>query len=84
MNAAHAPDARATLADLQHGQTARILAIETGGDAAVRLHALGLLPRRLIRRENTAPLGDPVAFLIEEQKVSIRLADARAVAIELL
>jgi Fe2+ transport system protein FeoA len=45
---------------------------------------MGLLPGREIRRENTAPLGDPVAYLMDGEKISIRRAEAQTVEIELV
>lgn len=72
------------LPKLKYGQRAKIAAIHGEDDTAVRLHSLGVLPQREINRANTAPLGDPVAYLVDGQKISLRLADAETVEIELL
>lgn len=69
------------LSDLKRGQTAMVLRIHGESDTVTRLYALGLLPGSRIRHTNTAPLGDPVAYLIEGQKISMRRADSICVEI---
>lgn len=71
------------LSELRYGQRARVVAVHGEGESAVRLHSLGVLPGREVTRANTAPLGDPVAYLVGGQKISVRAADAGAVEIEL-
>jgi len=51
-------------------------------ETVTRLHALGFLPGKVVRHRNTAPLGDPLAYEIEGQKISMRKIDARVVQIE--
>lgn len=72
------------LTDLRYGKTAKIVQISSESDSAVRLHALGMLPERTIRRRQKAPFGDPVAYEMEGQKISIRRAEAELVEIELV
>jgi ferrous iron transport protein B len=72
------------LTALRYGQPAKIVAIHGEDESAVRLHSLRVLPGCDIARANTAPLGDPVAYLIDGQKISLRLSDAEAVEIEIL
>jgi ferrous iron transport protein A len=73
---------RATLENLRRGESGKILGIFGDSDSVVRLHALGFLPGRLVRHCHTAPLGDPVAYEIDSQKISMRRADASLVEIE--
>jgi Fe2+ transport system protein FeoA len=72
-----------TLADLRRGLCAKIKALHGDSDSVTRLHALGFLPGRSVRHRNTAPLGDPVAFEINGQKISMRHSEARLVEIEI-
>jgi len=73
---------RATLESLRAGECGKILGIVGDSDSVGRLHALGFLPGRLVRHRHTAPLGDPVAYEIDSQKISMRRADASLVQIE--
>lgn len=76
--------AKPSLRHLRYHQRARVVKVHGEGETAVRLQSLGLLPGREIHRENTAPLGDPVAYRVDGQKISVRLADADAVEIEII
>lgn len=78
------PSGRRTLSELRRGAVGRILALHGDSDSVTRLHALGFLPGRTVRHRNTAPLGDPVAFEIDGQKISMRHKEAKLVEIELL
>ena len=71
-----------TLKQLKHGACARVASIHGDGEITVRLHALGLFPGKKIRLKHSAPLGDPIAFELDGQKISIRLAEADLVEIE--
>lgn len=73
-----------TLRDLQYRQAGKIIAVHGESDTAVRLQSLGVLPGCRVSRVNTALLGDPIAYLIDDEKISIRLADAEVVEIELI
>lgn len=67
---------------LKRGQSAHIVAIHGESDTVTRLHALGFLPGKRVSHRNTAPLGDPVAYEIDGQKISMRRADAGLIEIE--
>lgn len=72
-----------TLDQLGRGRSARILAVRGDDEnSAARLHALGFLPGRKVRHRNTAPLGDPRAYELDGQKVSLRRKEAALVEIE--
>lgn len=71
-----------TLDQLGRGQIARVVDLRGEGDNVGRLYAMGLLPGKIVRHRNTAPLGDPVAYEVEGQKISMRKADASHVEIE--
>ena len=70
------------LSDLKRGLRARVVAIHGESDVVSRLHALGVLPGSAVRHANTAPLGDPVAYEVDGQKIGIRRADVACVEIE--
>lgn len=69
------------LNDLKRGESAVIKAVHGETVTVSRLHSLGFLPGRLVRHANTAPLGDPVAYEIDGQKVSMRRMDSGCVEI---
>lgn len=73
-----------TLNNLRGNRWGKIVAVHGEGDQTARLHALGFLPGKKVRHRNTAPLGDPAAYELENQKVSLRSAEASLVEIELL
>jgi ferrous iron transport protein A len=75
---------RLYLDGLRGGQCGVIVGVEGESDAVTRLQALGFLPGREVRHRNTAPLGDPVAFAVAGQKVSMRRTEARLVEIRLV
>jgi len=70
------------LSDLKRGQSAEIRTIHGESDTVIRLYALGLLPGTRVEHVNTAPLGDPVAYRIDGQKISMRRVDSANVEIE--
>ncbi len=63
-------------------QGGRVKEIDCEGAASQQLLAMGLLPGRLVKVVQKAPLGDPITVESERQRLSLRLADARAIAIE--
>jgi Fe2+ transport system protein FeoA len=71
------------LHELRRGAMAEVLALHGETDAVVRLQALGVLPGREVRHCHTAPLGDPVAYEVGGQKISMRKTEARMVEIRL-
>ena len=74
-------NARSTLADLRVGEKAQVR--EVGGERAIarRLMEMGLLPGTVIEIVRVAPLGDPVEIRLRSVSLSIRRAEARAIAI---
>ncbi len=70
------------LSGLRSQAEARVVAIHGENEIVTRLHAMGVLPGKMIKHANTAPLGDPVAYLVDGFKIGIRRADAACVEIE--
>lgn len=69
------------LADLKPGTTARITGIESTAHLE-RLAEMGLIPGQMITLIKRAPLGDPIEVHIMNYNLCIRLADARAIQVE--
>ena len=72
------------LNELKKGETGRITAV--GGEGALRQHFLdmGVIPGASITVMKFAPLGDPVEFRIHQFELTLRLADAANIDVELL
>ena len=73
-----------TLRELGIGKSARITAV--GGEGALRQHFLdmGVIPGAEITLVKFAPMGDPMELLIHGYELTLRLADAENIEIELL
>lgn len=70
-----------TLDTLHTGDRARIIDISGDDAVAVRLMEMGLVEGEEIEHLGSAPLGDPVEFLIRGYRLSLRLAEARRVQV---
>ena len=70
-----------TLAQLETGQSARIMAV--GGEGALRQHFLdmGLIPGAEVTLVKFAPMGDPMELRIHGYELTLRLADAAKIDI---
>ena len=72
-----------TLNKIQIGQSACIKTV--GGEGARRQHFLdmGLIPDAVIKLVKYAPLGDPMEVMIHGYALTLRIADARLIEVEL-
>jgi ferrous iron transport protein A len=70
-----------TLDALKQGDRARVVEIFGDDAVAVRLMEMGLVEGEEIEHLGSAPLGDPVEFLIRGYRLSLRLAEARRVQV---
>ena len=70
-----------TLKELPIGKTATVLSV--GGEGALRQHFLdmGIIPGAEITMVKYAPMGDPVEIRIHSYELTLRLADAKEIAI---
>lgn len=70
-----------TLDQLPVGQTARIAAV--GGEGALRRHLLdmGLTPKTQIMVRKIAPMGDPIMLHLRGYELTLRLDDAKEIAL---
>ena len=72
-----------TIADLKPGQSARVT--EVGGEGALRQHFLdmGVIPGASLTLVKLAPLGDPMELRIHGYELTLRIADAARIGVEL-
>ncbi|MCH5270843.1 MAG: ferrous iron transport protein B [Lachnospiraceae bacterium] len=73
-----------TLKELEIGKSARITAV--GGEGALRQHFLdmGVIPGAVVTLEKYAPMGDPMELRIQGYELTLRLADAEQITVEML
>ncbi len=71
------------LRELEIGQSAKIL--EVGGEGSLRQHFLdmGVIPGATVTLMKYAPMGDPMELRIHGYELTLRLADAEKIAVEL-
>ena len=71
-----------TLDKLKIGQSAVIKAVGGEGALRCRLLDMGLTPRAKATLQKTAPMGDPIEILIRGYELTMRVDDARRIAVE--
>ncbi|MCL4239021.1 MAG: FeoA domain-containing protein [Anaerolineae bacterium] len=77
----HEQPAQRTLADLQPGETAEVVALHSDGAERRRLMDLGIVPGTRIIAELRSPLRDPVAYRVRGALIALR--QSQAVQIEI-
>ena len=72
------------LSELKEHQSAQIIQIE--GKGALRHHLLdmGLTPRTVVTLRKVAPMGDPVEIELRGYELTLRLAEAANIEVELV
>ena len=73
-----------TLDKLPIGQRAVITAVGGEGNLRLRLLDMGVIPRTEILVRRTAPMGDPLELQLRGYSLTLRLADARNIVVEVL
>ena len=71
----------ASLDVLKTGERARIADVQGDDAIAVRLMEMGLIDGEEIQLLGSAPLGDPLEYLIRGYRLSLRKAEAQRVLI---
>ena len=73
-----------TIRDLKPGQSARVMSV--GGEGALRQHFLdmGVIPEAEVTLVKLAPMGDPMELRVHGYELTLRLADAAKIEVELL
>ena len=72
-----------TLADLQPGQSARVLEIRGEDEAADRLMEMGLVEGTPLQIIKFAPLGDPIEIAARGYHLTLRKAEAANIVVEI-
>jgi ferrous iron transport protein A len=70
-----------TLDQVKPGQTVKISSF-LDQELAAKLLEMGCLPGQYIRMISSAPLGDPVALVMDETMLSMRKAEACCITVE--
>lgn len=73
-----------TLRELKIGQTCKVISV--GGEGALRQHFLdmGVIPESQIKVVKFAPMGDPMQLRVHGYELTMRLADAEKIDVELI
>jgi len=73
-----------TLFDLVTGDRARIVCVNNGAPACVRMRLLdmGVTKGATLKVERHAPLGDPVEIVLKGYHLAIRMSEARNIEVE--
>ncbi|HEV3249760.1 MAG TPA: FeoA family protein [Puia sp.] len=69
------------LSDIEVGSTVVIKSFENN-DIFLKLMEMGCVPGELIKVEQVAPLGDPIAIIVSGYNLSLRLDEARNIFVE--
>lgn len=75
------PAALHTLADLQPGETAEVVAVRSQGLERRRLLDLGIVPGTRITAELRSPLSDPVAYRVRGALIALRRSQAMQIEV---
>lgn len=71
-----------TLDELQIGKSAVITAVGGEGALRCRLLDMGLIPKTEVTLQKVAPLGDPIEIRVRGYELTIRLDDAKKIAVQ--
>jgi ferrous iron transport protein A len=69
------------LSDIEVGSTVVIKSFENN-DIFLKLMEMGCVPGELIKVEQVAPLGDPIAIIVSGYNLSLRLDEAQNIFVE--
>lgn len=70
-----------TAAELRVGERARVARVDGMDEISMRLLEMGLTPGVELELLGKAPLGDPLEFELRGYRLSVRIAEARRVAV---
>jgi ferrous iron transport protein A len=73
-----------TLDQLLNGQHCTIVDCVGNDVTAIRLMEMGLVPGERVERTGQAPLGDPLEFLVNGTRLSLRKNEAQRITVQLL
>ena len=64
------------------GKSARIKTVGGEGALRCRLLDMGLTPKTVVSVQKVAPMGDPIELRLRGYELTLRLEDARNIAVE--
>ena len=67
---------------LEENETALVLKIQTDSDIKRRLWDLGVIENAKITRLGSSPLGDPVAFMVKNTVIALRLVNCKQITVK--
>lgn len=70
-----------TLADIDPGQSVRVLDVLGSDHLAARIMEMGFIEGELVKVVGVAPLGDPLELEIQGYRLSLRKAEARRISV---
>jgi ferrous iron transport protein A len=70
-----------TAAELRVGERVRVARVDGLDEISMRLLEMGLTPGVELELLGKAPLGDPLEFELRGYRLSVRIAEARRVAV---
>lgn len=70
------------LAQLETGQSGRVLQVVGTSEVSRRLLEMGITPGEEIRLLRAAPLGDPLEFELRGYRLSLRRSEAEQIEVE--
>ena len=73
-----------TLDLLESGSKARIIEVKGRGRARRRILDMGMVPGVEVEMVRSAPLGDPMQFLVKGYNLSIRKNEAEQIVVQLI
>ena len=71
-----------TLDELKVGNSAVITAVGGEGALRCRLLDMGLTPRAKVTLQKIAPMGDPIEIRVRGYELTLRVEDAKNIAVE--
>lgn len=71
-----------TLDELKVGNSAVIAAVGGEGALRCRLLDMGLTPRAKVTLQKIAPMGDPIEIRVRGYELTLRVEDAKNIAVE--
>ena len=73
---------RATLADLEIGAEAKVLAVRGNSPVTRRLMEMGVVPGVSVRVVKLAPFGDPIEIRVRNYNLALRRSEARSIEVK--
>jgi ferrous iron transport protein A len=70
------------LAELAHGQSAKVVQVSGDGAVSQRIMEMGITPGVTIRFVGSAPLGDPLEYEVRGYRLCMRRTEAEQIEVD--